>query len=643
VTPISRHFYWAIPLLVVATLVVYANGLNGPFLFDDHAHITQNRWVKIESLAWGELWQAWNSSFQAFPSNRPLAQLSFGVNHALSDGTPWAFKATNLAIHLLNGLFVFVLTRLSYRAIAGKAADSQRGTLLAAATTAAWLLHPMHVSTVLYAVQRMAQLSSLGLLAALCCYFWGRISIAEGRLGIPWILAAIPAAVIGFLGKENGVLLPILLLASELTVLSGLSTGGRRGFVRLVWAVYIALPLLAGLAYLATHPGYVNYDGRSFSFAERVLTQPRALWLYLQWLYIPDVTAYGLFHDDIRLSKGIMDPPTTLLAITALVGIVLGALLLRKRYKVFAFAVLFFLAGHAIESSIFPLEPVFEHRNYLPSFGPIFLLAYLVTITSHRFNVHRTAVILGILLVSSYGLATHVRVDNWSSYQSFALSAATNHPDSPRSNFTAAQVLITALPGAGEQTQAIAETARTFLHRGLAADPRCINCLFGLIVLDLHLGQAPEADVIDQLKATLQAGDIAPTKVSTNQFSFLVRWQTSGQSALDRADLEGIFDAALKNKLWTYTARAGIEAAYRKYHELVTGDLHRALRHAQAAVHAWPTQWSYHMQMVRVLQKLGRTEQAMRALDLAASLADNESQKLETAALRSKIATQTDS
>ena len=631
--------YWILLLAMVAAVIVYTKGLDGPFLFDDHVHITKNRWVKIDSLSGPDLAQAWNSSFSPFPTNRPLAQLTFGINHALAGLSPWAFKATNLAIHLLTGLLVFGLSRLAYRAVAGEAADPQRGALLGAATAAVWLLHPLHVSTVLYTVQRMAQLSSLGLFAALSCYFYGRIRLAEGRSGAAWIFAALPFAALAFLAKENAALLPLLLLVSEITLLRKLPAPGSRTFLLSVWALFIAIPLLTGLVYLALHPGYVNYDGRPFTLEERVLTQFRVLWLYLQWLYVPDITAYGLFHDDIRLSTDFTTPASTLIALLALIGLALAALLLRRRVPVFSFAVLFFLAGHAFESSIFPLEVVFEHRNYLPSFGPLFLLAYLVTVSATQMNIGRLAGVLGALLLISYAAATYVRVGNWSSYNSFILAAAENHPNSPRSNFMAAQVLIAAIQQADDNAPELIGAARTFLYKGLDADPRCINCLFGLIVLDLHLDKAPHPAVISRLADALRSGHVGPTKVSVSQFSFLVKWQRSGNSALTAHDLESIFDAALANPGWVHTGRAGIEAAFREYHEFVSQDLEAALRHAQAAVNAWPDQWSYHMQLAQVLTKLGRIDQAQRALEQAARVASNESQQQQTAELRDSLVT----
>ena len=119
------------------TIALYARGLDGPFLFDDSVHITQNRWVKIDSLAWPDLVRAWNSSFSGFPGNRPLAQLTFGINHAFAGLDPRAFKTTNLVIHLVNGLLVFLFTRLALGAVKPRQARDLTALSAAVVATAA--------------------------------------------------------------------------------------------------------------------------------------------------------------------------------------------------------------------------------------------------------------------------------------------------------------------------------------------------------------------------------------------------------------------------------------------------------------------------------------------------------------------------
>ena len=624
-------------LAIGLTLLVYSNGLNGPFLFDDHIHITQNKWVKIESLQVSELAQAWDSSFSSFPANRPLAQLSFGINHALAGLNPWAFKTTNLAIHLIIGLLVFVFARLAYRAVATNPTDTMRGNLFAAATAALWLLHPLHVSTVLYTVQRMAQLSTLSMLLGLTCDLFGRLRIADGKPGRAWMLSAAPIALIGFLAKENTVLLPLLLLSVELTLLAGVSAGDQQRFLRWVRVVYIAVPLIAGLGYVITHPEIYSYVGRPFTLEERLLTQARVLWLYLQWMLVPDVSAFALFHDDLVKSTGLFSPPTTLFAVVGLVVALLAAIALRRRQAVFAFAALFFLANHALESTIFPLELMFEHRNYLASLGPLMLLAYLVAITSARLRTQSAAVALGALLLISYSVVTWIRVDNWSSYQKFVLSAVENHPESRRSHFMAAQLFIAAIDKSEGDTAGLAEAARYHLDEGARIDPRCLDCLFGKIALDLQLGQSPPQETIDRLVEHLRNGDVGPTSVSISQFSFMSRWHRSDGHKLTPEQLESIFDAARANPGWNHTGRAGLESAYREYHEFVTQDLGKAGEHARAAVAAWPDQWAYHVNLVRVLRKQGRHAEALRSLQKGAAAVGNETQRQELERLIDEI------
>jgi len=99
----------SLSLILIITVLVYWPGLDGPFLFDDTVHIAKNLQVHIADLSFDSLAQAWHSSLAPFPSSRPLAQLSFGINHAISGLSPFAFKATNLGIHLVNGCLVFLL------------------------------------------------------------------------------------------------------------------------------------------------------------------------------------------------------------------------------------------------------------------------------------------------------------------------------------------------------------------------------------------------------------------------------------------------------------------------------------------------------------------------------------------------------
>src|SRR5690606_14645559 len=100
---------------------------------------------------------------------RPVSVLSLVFTKVLHGPGTWGFKYHNLLLHLLNTVLLFwLLIRLLPRMPPG--ISSGRACLIAGTACCLWLLHPLMVSTVLYAVQRMAQLATLFTLAALLCY-----------------------------------------------------------------------------------------------------------------------------------------------------------------------------------------------------------------------------------------------------------------------------------------------------------------------------------------------------------------------------------------------------------------------------------------------------------------------------------------
>jgi len=121
----------------------------------------------------------------------------------------------------------------------------------------------------------------------------------------------------------------------------------------------------------------VAFDQRHFSMAERVLTQSVILFDYLRLMLIPQLSALGPFHDHYPLYGG-WPPLAALAALVFWLGLALTAFVFGPRWPIPAFAALWFLAAHSLESSWVPLELYFEHRNYLPAVGVITGLVLLL-------------------------------------------------------------------------------------------------------------------------------------------------------------------------------------------------------------------------------------------------------------------------
>jgi tetratricopeptide (TPR) repeat protein len=147
------------------------------------------------------------------------------------------------------------------------------------------------------------------------------------------------------------------------------------------------------------------------------LTEPRIIVFYLSQIFYPVADRLSLVHD-IEVSTGLFQPWKTLPAILFILGLTASATWQITKRPLFAFAVLFFLLNHIIESTIIPLELIFEHRNYLPS---LFLFVPIAaglkwTIDYYAERKKAMAILLTgfiTLLVMALGTGTYVRNMAW--------------------------------------------------------------------------------------------------------------------------------------------------------------------------------------------------------------------------------------
>ena len=108
-------------LLLVA--LVYWPGLHGGYVFDDITNIIDNTSLHVVGNA---TWPEWMAAIYSSPSSdlqRPLAMLSFAINHALTGLDPYWMKLTNLGIHLLNTWLVFLLVRRVLQSVDAQGSD----------------------------------------------------------------------------------------------------------------------------------------------------------------------------------------------------------------------------------------------------------------------------------------------------------------------------------------------------------------------------------------------------------------------------------------------------------------------------------------------------------------------------------------
>jgi hypothetical protein len=152
-----------------------------------------------------------------------------------------------------------------------------------------------------------------------------------------------------------------------------------------------ALFILGAFGFIIWGQRYINviiegYAFRSFTMSERVLTQSRIILYYLTLLIFPHPSRLNLDYD-FPISRTILDPPTTLISILIIAGLMGYSIWVAKKKPVLSFFILWYFGNLVIESSIFPLEMVYEHRLYLPAVGPFVLFSLLVIRGAERLKL----------------------------------------------------------------------------------------------------------------------------------------------------------------------------------------------------------------------------------------------------------------
>lgn len=506
-TPQRRNLLLAAALLLLSA-IAYWPGLSGGFLFDDYPNIIHQPAVQATSLDAESLARAANAF--GGPVGRPLAMVSLAIDHAFWGMNPWGYKATNLAIHLVNALLVFVLVR---RLLESAGAARTSTPYAAFAVSLAWAAHPLQVSTVLYVVQRMETMSFLFVFLALLAYLQGRRRQIEGGTGWPWLVASGLGMVVGITAKESAILLPVFTLALELTLLRFSAASPRTS--RLLKGAYGVATLVAVIAFVAiVLPRYTSdeaYAIRDFTLAERLLTQLRALPTYIGWILLPRPGSYLFYYDNYPVSTGLLEPATTLAGAALLLALLAAAVAARRKAPLVSLGILWFFGAHLLTSNVVPLELVFEHRNYFAALGVMVALAGIaIAIPAGEIPRIRTATV-GILLAGLF-LLTLLRSASWGDPLHLALELAQRNPGSARASADLGeQYMLRANRDANSPFYAMA--ANEF-ERGAALPDASTLPEQALILLATTSGQPVKAEWWDRIIRKMQNRAIGPQEIT---------------------------------------------------------------------------------------------------------------------------------
>ena len=352
--------------LMALVWVVYAPSLPGGYLWDDQA-ITQNRLVAMPE-GWARIWFSSSQMREHETHYWPLVYSSFWLEYRLWGLWPQGSRAANLVLFTVT---VVWLWRLAARGFL-PAASGGGGATVRSMSGAAWLaaalfaVHPVHVESVAWIIQRKDMLSGLLFVAS----FWFFVRHSENPSARRYAVSLVCFGA-AMLSKTSVVFLP-----AALAVWLWWQNG------RLRWRDGIALAPFAGVALalslwdvLLSRALQANPYESGLSVLQRFVLSGRAVWFYLGRLVWPDplLTIYPKWEIAVAPAAFLYPSGVALLlvALAALTPKLGRGPLACLLYYIAALSPILGWISHPFMSHSY----VADRFQYLASAGPIMLLA----------------------------------------------------------------------------------------------------------------------------------------------------------------------------------------------------------------------------------------------------------------------------
>ena len=469
VFPAPRGRWLAIGVLVLATLAFYGNSLRGPFVYDDVPAIPGNPTIR----------HLWPLSGVVMPqgqggltvSGRPVLNLSFALNYAVSGEEVWSYHAFNLLVHagaalLLFGLVRRTLTRPPWRARFGAAAVP-----LSFAIAALWALHPLQTQAVTYTVQRAESLMGFFYLLTLyafvratdchplddrilsnsevksdVCHLMDDKRVGRSRAG--WLGISIAACALGMATKEVMATAPAMVLLYDQTFVTGGFRAAwlrRRGYylgLAATWLLLGALVLSTG----GNRGGTVGV-GVGVPWWAYGLTQFHAITRYLALALWPHPLVFEYGTAWVQRTGDVLPYAAVVVLLLAATGVALW----RRPAAGFLGAWFF---GILAPTSLTPgtIQMIVEHRTYLP------LAAVVTGVVLVAYGwLGRWLLVPVVVIAGVFGGRTILRNRDYASAVAIWSDTVTKRPENSRARDAFADVLA----NEGRFEEAIAQRRET--------------------------------------------------------------------------------------------------------------------------------------------------------------------------------------
>lgn len=409
---VRKHIF---PLffLTIGICLIYSNSLHNSFQFDD-IQIVERPNLHASRFDLESLKNAIYFTPEKRHIYRPIPNLTLAINYYFGRLDPFGYHLVNIAVHVLCSImvYIFLYTLLSIPSIRPRFAMENRYEI---AMIGAFLFafHPIQTNVATYIIQRMASIEALFYIISVTAFIRFRFQTPQSGMTFRKCMSVAICMIAGLfamLSKENAAFLPAMLLIIDFLFFYIPSSEPRRQRLKVIYGVVIFFILIIvaykGPSYLGSF--FAGYERRSFTLTERLLTESRIVFFYLFILIFPNVHLLALNHD-IDVSTGLLTPSQTFFAVLGIAVLLICSYKFRAKFNLLSFAILWYFGNLVIESTIIPLELIFEHRTYVPGVSIFLCMAFLITYVLRKFLKKDISILFVSLMLVLYGNATYIR------------------------------------------------------------------------------------------------------------------------------------------------------------------------------------------------------------------------------------------
>ena len=410
-----------VSVILVVTFIAFYPSLQNDLLktWDDQAYVTNNDLIK--NLSGSDILRIFRDDRGLYANYHPLTTLSLAINYHFSKENPFGYHLTNLILHLLNTLLVFIFIYLL----------TKKNQEIAAVTALLFGLNSIHVESVAWISERKDVLYAFFFLASLIAY--------QHFLKRPdWKLYAL--SLVLFLGsmmsKAMAASLPLVL------ILIGFMEKRQWSWKLLPDKIpFFILAILFGLYAIRIQAASSAIGGIMFPLVMRIFHAGYGFTGYILKIFFPvGLSAYYPYPYPLVNSAWITDntPPVFFLTLIATIAIFCFSIYCilsgRKKLHVPGFGLLFYAVTIVLVLQFLPVGRAImaDRYAYIPSIGLFLMAGYYINLLYQRKGARVAVMVLGALYAGLLFYLTREQNQVWKNDETLWSNAVRNYPSDNR-------------------------------------------------------------------------------------------------------------------------------------------------------------------------------------------------------------------